>query len=194
MRPLDPTQPDGWAKTKDRTWNAPDTLDRWRASWAEAQNAALARAGSAARVDHRSLADQRADALDAGDHPLADALDRPPLPRMSLAAITMEKATKREQGAAWTGPATDQGQAQEAVRTLRAALLDRLREYRDAVARVMGLEAEMRASDRAPRSGHDRLARLAGLGDHAAKPSASASRSDRTDEPDPSNDWTPSPS
>ena len=44
MRPLDPNQPDGWAKNKDRTWNTPETLEGWRASWAEAQNTALARA------------------------------------------------------------------------------------------------------------------------------------------------------
>jgi len=189
MRPLDPTQPDGWAKNKDRTWNAPDTLDRWRASWAEAQNAALARAGSSARVDHRSLADQRAAAVEAEDHALADALDRPPLPRMGLASIALERAAKRQQGAAWTGPATDRGQAQAAARTLRAALLDRLREFRDAAARLAGLEgAETR-----PGIAGGRVARMFSLGDHATKAAPSSSKPDPT--PDaPGDDWTPSPS
>lgn len=51
---------------------------RWaRQMVAELCNAALARAGIAASVDHRSLVDQRIAALAAGDDELADELDRP---------------------------------------------------------------------------------------------------------------------
>lgn len=191
MRPLDPSQPDGWSKNKDRTWNTPETLEGWRASWAEAQNATLARAGSLARVDHRSLADQHAAAVEAEDHGLAAALDRPALPRMSLAAINLEKAHKREMGEAWTGPVTARGQAQAEARTIRAVLMDGLREFRDAAARLTGLTRTKARPD--PKA--ERLSRLIGLGDYATKTEDSASKPDRTEDgPDASDDWTPSPS
>lgn len=52
---------------------------RWiRAMVAGETNAALARAGLAERVDHRSLAEQQAAALEAGDQKRADELDRLP--------------------------------------------------------------------------------------------------------------------
>jgi ATP-dependent exoDNAse (exonuclease V) alpha subunit len=40
---------------KQRDWNDEELLRAWRASWADHVNAALARAGAEARVDHRSL-------------------------------------------------------------------------------------------------------------------------------------------
>ena len=192
MRPLDPAQPDGWAKNKNRTWNTPETLEGWRASWAEAQNAALALAGSLDRVDHRILADQRTAAIEAEDHALAYALDRPPLPHMSLAAINLEKAHKREAGVAWTGPATARGQAQAEARTLRAALMDRLREFREATARLTGFDV-VRPH---PSVSGGTVARLFGLGDYATKASPSDSQlSDPpASNPDTSDDWDPSPS
>lgn len=52
--------PDGFGK-KNRTWDDKKLLIRWREAWADAQNAALARHGHHARVDHRSLADQGSD-------------------------------------------------------------------------------------------------------------------------------------
>lgn len=83
--------PDGF-EGKNRDWNAKDLLVNWRADWADEVNAALERHEIAARVDHRSLEDQRADhlersqaALDAGEveraseHTVeAEALDREP--------------------------------------------------------------------------------------------------------------------
>lgn len=44
---------------KERGWNATSALEGWRAAWAEAVNAALAQAGRAERVDHRTLEAQR---------------------------------------------------------------------------------------------------------------------------------------
>ncbi len=53
-------------------------VDRERPRWAELVNEALERAGRPERVDHRSLADQRAAALAAGDLERAAELDRLP--------------------------------------------------------------------------------------------------------------------
>jgi hypothetical protein len=40
---------------KNREWNSPSLLKEWRAGWAQYANAALAKAGRAERIDHRSL-------------------------------------------------------------------------------------------------------------------------------------------
>jgi ATP-dependent exoDNAse (exonuclease V) alpha subunit len=55
-------------------------LDLWRESWAEAENRALASAGSAVRVDHRSLADQ--------------GIDRMPEPKIGVSAMNMQRSGK----------------------------------------------------------------------------------------------------
>lgn len=47
-----------WFGKKERAWNDKALLEHWRESWAVACNAALEDAGSEARVDHRSLAEQ----------------------------------------------------------------------------------------------------------------------------------------
>ena len=47
--------PEGFGK-KNRAWNDRKLLAHWREAWADAQNAALARHGHHARVDHRSHA------------------------------------------------------------------------------------------------------------------------------------------
>lgn len=124
MRALDATTADGWAKGKARDWNAPETLEGWRASWAEAQNAALERAGAADRVDHRSLTNQRAAAIEAGDDLLAKALNRPPEPRLGVAATAIDRKAGR--------PVTDRGIALANAREARGALLDALDRARTA--------------------------------------------------------------
>ncbi|ENZ4936553.1 MobQ family relaxase [Escherichia coli] len=48
---------------KNRSWNEHDLMDEWRASWASMSNRMLARTGSDARMDHRSLAAQREEAI-----------------------------------------------------------------------------------------------------------------------------------
>lgn len=48
---------------KNRSWNEHDLMDEWRASWSRMSNRALERAGSANRMDHRSLAAQREEAV-----------------------------------------------------------------------------------------------------------------------------------
>ena len=116
---------DGWARTKERTWNDKAVLVHLRASWAEAQNSALQAAGCVDRVDHRSLADQRQAALDAGDLVQADVLDRPPEPRLGVAASALEDRARREAdrlGEEYQ-PVTPRGRALQDARTLRVVLL-----------------------------------------------------------------------
>lgn len=137
MRSLDAATADGWAKGKAREWNTPETLEGWRASWAEAQNAALDRAGAIDRVDHRSLPEQRRAAIDTGDDVLAEALDRPPEPRLGVVAGNIDRKAGE--------PVTDRGMALAEARKGRAALLDALDRAR-AAARTIG--AAMRQATR----------------------------------------------
>lgn len=137
MRPLDAATADGWSKTKARDWNAPETLEAWRETWAEAQNAALERAGAADRVDHRSLTEQRAAAVEAGDDLLANLLDRPPEPRLGLVAGIIDRKAGE--------PVTDRGIALANAREGRATLLDAYDRAR-AAARTIG--AAMRQATR----------------------------------------------
>jgi ATP-dependent exoDNAse (exonuclease V) alpha subunit len=53
-------------------------LYRWRAAWAAAANRALEAASEPARIDHRTLVEQRAEALASGDLLRAARLDREP--------------------------------------------------------------------------------------------------------------------
>ena len=123
---------EGWAKTKDRSWNDKALLKRWRESWADAQNAALEAAGCVDRVDHRTLEAQRQAALDVGDTVRAEVLDRPPEPVLGVAAGAVEKRAKASaarRGIEYT-PVTERGQALERSRGLRSILVntwDRLR-------------------------------------------------------------------
>ncbi len=68
----------GFAATKDRTWNARENITLWRKAWADTHNSMMAELGMPHRIDHRSLEDQRADALARGDAIAALDLDREP--------------------------------------------------------------------------------------------------------------------
>ena len=61
---------------KDRSWNSKELLSGWREQWAESANRALDRAGSRERIDHRTLAAQRAEAIERGQGARAEKLDR----------------------------------------------------------------------------------------------------------------------
>ena len=86
---------DGLSLTKTRSWNAKSELKSWRAVWAEHQNRMLADHHHNARVDHRSLADQHAEALVERDIPRARMLERVPEIHVGPAAMEMAKASKR---------------------------------------------------------------------------------------------------
>ena len=70
--------PLGLRRVKTREWNSDTMLVRWRAAWASHQNKALRGRGLAARVDHRTLAVQKASALSRGDRVHALTLERVP--------------------------------------------------------------------------------------------------------------------
>lgn len=70
--------PDGLRRTKTREWNSDSQLKAWREGWADWQNRYLERGQHVARVDHRTLAEQRRDATNRGDRVAAAALDRAP--------------------------------------------------------------------------------------------------------------------
>ncbi|HAK8214581.1 TPA: MobA/MobL family protein [Salmonella enterica] len=68
---------------KVREWNSKEQLQEWRKSWADTTNEHLQKAGIDARIDHRSLKDQKAelDALPSStieQQAQAISLDRPP--------------------------------------------------------------------------------------------------------------------
>lgn len=70
--------PLGLRRVKTRAWNSESMLLKWREAWAARQNQALRRAGQLARVDHRTLAVQRAVAVARGDRVQALVLNRTP--------------------------------------------------------------------------------------------------------------------
>ena len=125
-REFDSSTADGWAKTKNREWNERELLQRWRESWAEAQNQALEAAGSSERVDERTLEAQRETALAEGREVDAFVLDRPPEPRLGVAAAATEKRAKRK--AAREGyeyePVTQRGAALQESHSLRSRLFE----------------------------------------------------------------------
>jgi hypothetical protein len=61
---------------KRREWNERALCIQWRERWADHANAALANAGHATRIDHRTLTEQAATALQEQRHTDAIALDR----------------------------------------------------------------------------------------------------------------------
>jgi hypothetical protein len=143
---------DRWSKTKDRSWNDKNLLKHWRESWADAQNAALQRAGCIDRVDHRTLAAQRQAALNVGDMVRADALDRPPEPVLGVAAGAQEKRARiaaYRKGEEYR-PVTVRGQALEQARGLRSILMDAWDRFRTAAHDLVA--ASIKAEDPFERS------------------------------------------
>lgn len=73
----------GFSSKKERAWNDRELINDWRKGWADTANEHLANAGIDAKIDHRSLADQKAE-LDALPAPTIEqqaqsiALDRAP--------------------------------------------------------------------------------------------------------------------
>ena len=69
---------------KNREWNKKEHVTTWRKDWADAANRALAQHGRAERIDHRTLAAQRDEALKNRDHARAEELDRDPQVRLAV--------------------------------------------------------------------------------------------------------------
>lgn len=89
--------PIGLHTVKTRAWNSPELLVHWRIAWADYANRELERAGSVARIDARSLSDQREAALAEGDEARAQTLAREPELHMGPNAVAMARKARREQ-------------------------------------------------------------------------------------------------
>lgn len=91
--------------TKNRDWNKVELLEEWREGWANTVNSCFERNNFLERVDHRTLVEQREEALERaahaekhGDRDLQVAetlraleLDRQPLPQLSVGAWQMKE-------------------------------------------------------------------------------------------------------
>lgn len=88
--------PDGFhekARELDDLKTGPAHVHAWRERWAELSNEALEKSGSSERVDHRSLRDQREEALTLGDDVRAQVLDREPTKHLGPVATEYERRT-----------------------------------------------------------------------------------------------------
>ena len=104
----------GFNAKKERAWNKRECVGEWRSGWARRVNAFLCRAGCRNRVDHRSLAAQRADALAAGNDELAAKLDRAPGRHYGRAATAIQARADRVEFADWVhGEALRIGEADQ---------------------------------------------------------------------------------
>ena len=126
---------------KDRSWNSKELLSGWREQWAESANRALDRAGRSERIDHRTLAAQRAEAIERGQGARAEKLDRDPEIHLGKAAWM---ARRRGEGNARTrrndricdgnrAREMERGRLGRAIRALEAEI--RTERIREAVAR-----------------------------------------------------------
>lgn len=139
-RALDATTANGLSAKKDRTLAQADGITAVRAAWADAMNRHLERAHVAARVDHRSLEAQRADALSRGDECEAARLDRTPEPKIGSVALAMERQGRGEKSHALRDALTVREQ-----RTWRERLVQT---WREAVAEVREIRQEIEAEAR----------------------------------------------
>ncbi len=143
--------PEGFGP-KNRDWNKKEQLATWREDWAAHANRALERRGHAERIDHRTLAVQRDEALQRGDTARAETLDRDPeihLGRAAWMALrtgeTNERTRRNEQIAEG-----NRDREQE-----RAALHEEHRTIQERIVELVRLAAEkvkelVRGKDRGP--------------------------------------------
>lgn len=110
----------GLREVKTREWNGKEMLDGWRAAWAAHQNDMLRTRGHHAKVDHRTLVAQRAEAIAQGDRRAACRLDRQPEihvgPRARQAGQRQRPLTSRPRQA---GPRRNVAGAGEGARIQR---------------------------------------------------------------------------
>ncbi len=126
---------------KVREWNNDEMLVHWREQWAERANEQLAEAGVEARIDHRSLAAQRAEAMaQASAEPEGDArdafevraaeMDREPSPYMRASWYMEQKARASAEAAGDAyEPVTDRGSWFAEVRTIAIERLEAVRVF-----------------------------------------------------------------
>lgn len=106
---------EGFGK-KERAWNETAFIEYWREAWETAVNQALERAGRGERIDHRSLEDQRIEAIEKAEQAraandnararvfelAAAQLDRDPEPKIGHIAMALERQGEpTERGQFW---------------------------------------------------------------------------------------------
>ena len=139
--------PEGFGQ-KNREWNKKAHVTTWRKDWADSANRALAQHGHAERIDHRTLAAQRDEALATSQDPAQRAEDRQ---RALARADALDRDPQVRKGrAAWmkvrTGEDNDQTRlakeinARNAAREQeRAALRDELRGVQQQIQQIQAL-------------------------------------------------------
>lgn len=126
MLTLRRTTKDGLHRVKTREWNADELLRQWRASWAEHQNRALARAGQSVKVDHRSLVDQHVAAVQRRDRAAAIVLKRPPQIHIGPKAAKLARRGLLPRSVdRWRGPKRVRGNAPPSRRAVRYREIDK---------------------------------------------------------------------
>ena len=126
---------------KVRDWNSDELLVHWREQWAHQANTQLAEAGEEVRIDHRTLAAQRAEAqAHAAAEPegerrdalevQAAGMDREPSPYLRASWYMEQKArTAAEAAGLAYEPVTDRGGWLAEVRTIAAERLEAVRVF-----------------------------------------------------------------
>ena len=137
-RAIDPAKPLGFGG-KVRAWDDKALVLEWREAWAGHVNAALERARTPERVDHRTLEAQRLEAAAAGDFDRAAELDREPEPKVGFRAWALERE----------GVATERGDMLRSVQERNAERRAIYAEVAEAGerAKALFLEARQRAGD-----------------------------------------------
>ena len=137
-RAIDATRPLGFGG-KVRAWDDRAVVLEWREAWAGHVNAALERARTPERVDHRTLEAQRLEAVAAGDFDRAAELDREPEPKVGFRAWALERE----------GVATERGDMLRSVQERNAERRAIYAEVAEAGerAKALFLEARQRAGD-----------------------------------------------
>ncbi|WP_182180664.1 MobQ family relaxase [Methylobacterium radiotolerans] len=128
---------DGFSRHKARAWNSVDLLERWRAIWAVYLNEALKQADiKCAPLDHRSLAEQQAEAQERAEAARAAedetqavewdltayALDHSPEPKLGRAGHLAKRGIPSEQAELVGALRADRAKRHSHVMSLRARI------------------------------------------------------------------------
>jgi hypothetical protein len=134
--------PEGFAGNKVREWNEVAVLDGWRERWGTCLNQALEGAELSARVDHRSLEAQRAEAQQMANQARANGheawadqftlraleLDRRPEPKLGVAARLEARGIATEQGVLVREVRAEREERRSLVDELRGWLTEKARQ------------------------------------------------------------------
>ena len=133
---------------------AADEISKLRERWAALANAALEKAGIADRIDHRSLADQQAAALAAGDLVAAARLTRQPQTHVGVAATSRDRNAGHPTSERGRARAEAQRQAAAAAAYAPLAAAAAVKKHLPAAAEIVAAaavkEQELRRADIGP--------------------------------------------